>query len=184
VAKNEISDWYRCLECERVTEVPSKVELPKCPHCGGAVVAVAEPFQTTQFSPRIGGGAKRTAYAGAAPAPKAARSEGKGKIIKDKIIEGLYNDPNSRFQKGGEGYLRVPLDELGAPERMHPIGSTDGKTSSRPSKPSVQPGPSKSFPHSILAARLIGKSPRRWVTMATKGYGGGAKTPSKRSEPT
>jgi DNA-directed RNA polymerase subunit RPC12/RpoP len=110
VATGEISDWYRCLKCERITEVPSKNELTECPHCGGAVVAVAEPFQTTQFSPHIGGGSKSAAYAGAAPAPKARRFEGR-KLTKDEIIKDLYNDPNSRFQKGGEGYLRKPLDE-------------------------------------------------------------------------
>jgi DNA-directed RNA polymerase subunit RPC12/RpoP len=105
VATGEISDWYRCLKCERITEVPSKDELTKCPHCGGTVVAVAEPFQTTQFSPHIGGGSKRTAYAGAAPAPKAPRSE------EAEILRSLYGDPNSRFQAGGTGYLRKPLDE-------------------------------------------------------------------------
>ena len=110
MAKNEVSDWYRCLKCERITEVPNKDELTKCPHCGGTVVAVAEPFQTTQFSPRIGGGSKRTAYAGAAPAPKAARFEGR-KITTAEIIKDLYNDPNSRFQAGGTGYLPKPLDE-------------------------------------------------------------------------
>jgi hypothetical protein len=121
VAKSEISDWYRCLKCERITEVPSKDELTKCPHCGGAAVAVAEPFQTTQFSPHIGGGSKRTAYAGAAPALKAPRFEGR-KITKGEIIKDLYNDPNSRFQK--VGYLRKPLDEArstraDAPEWLH-----------------------------------------------------------------
>ena len=123
VAKNEISDWYRCLKCERITEVPSKNELTECPHCGGAVVAVAEPFQTTQFSPRIGGGSKRTAYAGAAPAPKPRRFEGR-KLTKGETLKDLYNDPNSRFQKGGTGYLRIPLDEprstrAAAPEWLH-----------------------------------------------------------------
>jgi DNA-directed RNA polymerase subunit RPC12/RpoP len=118
VAKSEISDWYRCLKCERITEVPSKDELSKCPHCGGAVVAVAEPFQTTQFSPRIGGGAKRTAYAGAEPIRKAPRSD------EAKILRRLYGDPNSRFQKGGTGYLRVSLDEArstraAAPDWFH-----------------------------------------------------------------
>ena len=123
VAKSEISDWYRCLKCERITEVPSKNELTECPHCGGAVVAVAEPFQTTQFSPHIGGGSKRKAYAGAAPAPKAARFEGR-KITTVEIIKDLYRDPNSRFQPGGTAYLPKPLDEprstrAAAPDWFH-----------------------------------------------------------------
>ena len=98
--------------------MPSKDELSKCPHCGGAVVAVAEPFQTTQFSPHIGGGAKRMAYAGAEPIRKAPRSD------EAKKLRGLYGDPNSRFQAGGTAYLRIPSDEArstraDAPEWLH-----------------------------------------------------------------
>ena len=105
MAKSEISDWYRCLKCERINEVPSKDKLTQCPHCGGAVVAVAEPFQATQFSPHVGSGAKRTEYEDAPPIRKAPRSE-EARILRD-----LYRDPRSGFQKGGTGYLRVPLDE-------------------------------------------------------------------------
>jgi len=98
--------------------VPIKAKLTQCPHCGGAVVAIAERFQATQFSPVIGEGAKRKEYKDAKPIPKAPRSE-KAKTLRD-----LYGDPNSRFQKGGTGYLRVLLDEprstrADAPEWLH-----------------------------------------------------------------
>src|SRR5262249_23434926 len=77
-----------------------------------------ERFQAAQFSPVIGEGAKRKEYKDAKPILKAPRSKG-AKTLRD-----LCNDPNSRVQKGGTGYLRKPLDEprstrADAPEWFH-----------------------------------------------------------------
>jgi hypothetical protein len=103
-----ISDWYECRACWRIAEVPSSNDLlTKCPDCGGAVIPVAEPFQTSQFSPFIGIGARSEAYAGAEPMPKTLSEEAAQ-------LQDLFSDPNSRFQEGGTGYLRIPL---GAPRK-------------------------------------------------------------------
>jgi hypothetical protein len=103
-----ISDWYECLECGRIAEIPGINDLlTNCPDCDGAVIPVAEPFQTTQFSPLIGAGARPEAYAGAEPIPKTLSEEAAQ-------LQDLFSDPNSRFQEGGTGYLRILL---GAPRK-------------------------------------------------------------------
>jgi hypothetical protein len=106
VPKGEISDWYECPGCGRIHEMAaSKARLTECSHCGGEVILRAEPFQTTQFSRSIHDGANRADYAGAAPIQKASCSE------ETIFLRDLYADPNSRFQEGGTGFLRIPLDE-------------------------------------------------------------------------
>jgi len=119
VSKSEISDWYGCLTCGRINEIAaSKGKLTECVHCHGAVILVGEPFQTVQFSPHIHHGAKRGDYAGAAPIQKASLSE---EAIN---VRDLYADPNSKFQEGGTGFIRIPLDEprttrADAPQWLH-----------------------------------------------------------------
>ena len=106
LSKSEISDWYECLRCGRINEIAaSKGRMTECALCHGAVIPVGEPFQTAQFSPRIHDGAERRAYADAQPIQKASRSE---EAINTRD---LYADPNSRFQEGGTGFLRIPLNE-------------------------------------------------------------------------
>lgn len=106
VSSGVISDWYECLACGRTIEIAaSKGNIVECAVCHGALIPVGEPFQTAQFSPRIHEGAKGTKYADAEPIPKASCSE---EAIN---VTALYADPNSRFQKGGTGFIRIPLDE-------------------------------------------------------------------------
>ncbi len=97
----EISDWYQCRRCYSIFEMPCNKPLPECPRCRGQVEAIAEPFQRTNFSPYIGNGADEESYVAAyRKCEKAENVE----------LPGLYRDPNSGFQKGGTGYLRIPLD--------------------------------------------------------------------------
>ena len=97
----EISDWYECRDCYRTTESPVSKSVIQCPTCGGPVDSVAEPFQRTQFSPYIGNGAEAENYVGTYTG---------GRKMEDIPVRHLYSDPNSRFQEGGTGYLRTPLD--------------------------------------------------------------------------
>jgi len=119
ISKSEISDWYECLTCGRINEIAaSKGKMIECVHCHGAVVPVGEPFQPFQFSKDIGNGAGRRQYTDAKPIHNSPRSQ------ESAILTDLYADPNSRFQKGGTGYLRVPLDEprntrADVPEWLH-----------------------------------------------------------------
>jgi hypothetical protein len=99
----EISDWCQCSDCYRIFEMRANQPLEQCPRCGKPVDAIAEPFQRTSFSPYIGTGAEGKNYAGTYT-----ESRKMGRIA----ARDLYADPNSRFQKGGTGYLRIPL---GAP---------------------------------------------------------------------
>lgn len=76
--------------------------------CGGKLISVPEPYQRSQFSPYVGSGAEQESYGGAAMPVRARHSEAEeteGDIKRD-----LFTDPNSRVQKGGIGYLRIPLD--------------------------------------------------------------------------
>lgn len=110
ISKSEISDWLECEECGRISEVPkSKNEPNHCPHCNGAVVPIAEPFQRTQFAPDIKNGAEEQNYADVSIPARTRHTE--EEEIKAGILRELYRDPNSRFQEGGTGYLRIPLDE-------------------------------------------------------------------------
>lgn len=119
VSKSQISDWYECLKCGSINEIASsKGKLAECTHCLGPVILVVEPFQIAQFSPRIHDGAGRSVYADAEPIQKPSCTEA-ALTIRD-----LYAHPNSRFQEGGTGYLRIPLDEprstrADAPEWLH-----------------------------------------------------------------
>jgi hypothetical protein len=110
VPATEISDWYRCRGCERVSEVAaSEDKLKFCPMCNKQVTPIPEPFQRTQFSREVGNGAEQEDYGGAAnPARTRHNDEGE---IEDAIRHELYVDPNSRFQRGGTGHLRIPLGE-------------------------------------------------------------------------
>ena len=101
VAATQISDWYECDDCYRTSEVPANKSLSKCPRCGGPVHPIAEPFQRTNFSPYIGNGAKEENYAG---------TYTESRKMESIAVRDLYTDPNSRFQKGGTGFLRIPLD--------------------------------------------------------------------------
>jgi hypothetical protein len=105
VSEKVISSWYECLQCGIVTEsAHSGEELTLCEICGGEVRAIPEPFQNSQFSREIGAGAKRGSYADAKPIQRVSSPEAS-------IARDLFADPNSRFQAGGTGYLRIPLDE-------------------------------------------------------------------------
>ena len=97
----EISEWYECEDCYSISEVPANKSLAKCPGCGGPLRSVAEPFQRTNFSPYIGNGSREENYAGAYT---------EGRNAESVVVRDLYTDPNSRFQKGGTGFLRNPLD--------------------------------------------------------------------------
>jgi hypothetical protein len=101
LSATEISDWYECRDCYRTIESPGNKSLIQCPTCCGRVDSVAEPFQRTQFSPHMGNGAEAENHVG--PCIERRR-------MKDIAVRHLYSDPNSGFQKGGTGYLRVPLD--------------------------------------------------------------------------
>ena len=108
VPGTDSSYWFECLDCKEVIEVPaSKEKLTLCPTCGGTVTSVSEPFQRTQFSPYIGDGAREQNYRTAlrVRARHTEEEESKADIARD-----LFTDPNSRFQKGGTGYLHIPLD--------------------------------------------------------------------------
>jgi hypothetical protein len=96
----EISDWYQCRHCYSIFEMPCNKPLPECPRCRGQVEAIAEPFQRTNFSPYIGNGADEESYVAAYR---------KCEKVENVELRGLYRDPNSGFQKGGTGYLRIPL---------------------------------------------------------------------------
>lgn len=101
VPANDISDWYECGVCYRIFEIPASRALTRCPECSQPVHYIAEPFQRTSFSAYVGNGAGEENYAGA----YSQRRNTDSIAARD-----LYNDANSRFQKGGTGYLRVPLD--------------------------------------------------------------------------
>ncbi len=101
VPANDISDWYECGVCYKLLEIPASRALTRCPKCGQLVHYIAEPFQRTSFSAYVGNGAGEENYAGA----YSKRRNTDGIAARD-----LYSDANSRFQKGGTGYLRMPLD--------------------------------------------------------------------------
>ena len=102
---DEISNAYHCRHCGTITDArTTAARLVLCPHCNEALVPIPEPFQNCQFSAEIGNGARSTNYADAKPIQHAPHSE------EAASARGLYTDPNSRFQKGGTGYLRIPLD--------------------------------------------------------------------------
>jgi hypothetical protein len=109
VPVKEISLWYRCARCEDITRVPaSKAKLTLCPRCGGPVTSIPEPFQSTQFSPHIGNGALAKTYRATATPARIRHTE--EEEIQDAILIDLFTDPRSGFQRGGTGYLRIPLD--------------------------------------------------------------------------
>lgn len=101
VPAKEISDWYECLGCGRTTEMPASELLAQCPGCGGSIESIAEPFQRHQFSAYIGNGKETENYGG---------NHSSVRKLGEIIVRDLYSDPNSGFQKGGTGYLRIPLD--------------------------------------------------------------------------
>lgn len=109
VSTNKISHWYQCLRCEHITEVAAmKDKLTLCPTCGGPITSIPEPFQRGQFSPFIGNGATEEDYGGAASHIRMRHTE--EEEIEVAMRLDLFTDPNSRVQRGGTGYLRMPLD--------------------------------------------------------------------------
>ncbi len=123
VPRGESCDWYQCLDCDRLIEMAnSKKELTHCPTCGGIVAWVPEPFQKYQFSLEIRGGASNDDYGCDDDNERSV-----GNVLRSEeafVAADLFADANSRFQKGGTGYLRIPLDaprntRADAPEWIH-----------------------------------------------------------------
>jgi hypothetical protein len=114
-------DLYQCLDCGGYIEIAhSKKELTHCPTCKGMVAWVPDPFQRYQFSLEIGGGSPSNEY-------DDDKEMSVGNVLRSEeaiVAADLFFDPNSRFQKGGTGYLRIPLDaprntRADAPEWIH-----------------------------------------------------------------
>lgn len=103
VEMGKISEWYECRNCNIVKEVAKGTKVTLCLRCNGTLAPTAEPFQSFQFSPEIGSGAETHNYAAAGPSDKCVSKEAG-------IISDLFCDCNNRFQPGGSGYLRTPLD--------------------------------------------------------------------------
>ena len=107
VPRGDNYDWYLCLDCDRQIEIAhSKKELTHCPTCKGTVARMPEPFQRYQFSLEIGTGAPSNDYDD--DNERAVRN-----VLRSEeafVAADLFADSNSRFQKGGTGYLRIPLD--------------------------------------------------------------------------
>lgn len=103
VAGSQISFWYGCHACNDMIEhSAAKAELTACPSCAGPIFAIAEPFQPWVFSSEIGNGGTDG---------ETDRLQcGSGHSTVDAVTLDFLTDPNSGFQNGGTGYLRIPLD--------------------------------------------------------------------------
>ena len=101
VSSPEIADCYECCYCQDIIEWDDLKSLKTCPSCGEPVQLSDEFFQPTQFSPAIGTGTKAVTHI---------RNSFSGAGSGESSVRDLYTDPNSRFQKGGTGHIRLPLD--------------------------------------------------------------------------
>lgn len=145
VSRGANSDYYQCLDCDRLIEIAhSKKKLTHCPTCNGTLAWVPEPFQKYQFSLEIGGRATNDGYDND-------NEMSVGKVLRSEeamVAADLFADPNSRFQKGGTGYLRIPLDAPRSTRADALSGFTSERASSELSDLAVPREARKSSPSS------------------------------------
>jgi hypothetical protein len=86
---------HECVNCHEAMEiVPGKKE-PRCPKCAGPMAPIPEQFSRYP-------GITIQNYEGSETTQRGPYSE------EAETARELFNDPNSRFQKGGVGHLRIP----------------------------------------------------------------------------